>query len=137
MEDCVSLLQHPSALPALAVDDREFLMRTYEQLWEGLRELPLRLSPIHGDAHLGNVFITPEGPLWTDFEAACLGPREWDISGVPYPPAFAALDQTAYAIMSDLRRLCIVVWCSALAADPGKRAAAEYHLTRLRMANQK
>jgi hypothetical protein len=29
-----------------------------------------RAAPILGDAHLGNVFITPEGALWNDFEDA-------------------------------------------------------------------
>jgi Ser/Thr protein kinase RdoA (MazF antagonist) len=37
------------------------------------------LQPIHGDAHHGNVLRTAEGPLWGDFENACLGPRELDL----------------------------------------------------------
>jgi hypothetical protein len=77
-------------------------------------------------------FITPIGPVWTDFEAICLGPREWDAAGAPHLPAFPLLDPRLSRVMSDLRSLCVTVWRSALAADPDKRAAAEYHLSRLR-----
>jgi hypothetical protein len=132
IEPCAALLRDPSALPALAAEDRIFLMRAYERLRGSLASLSVRLSPIHGDAHMGNVFITPIGPLWTDFEAICLGPTEWDVAGVPHLPAFPLLDAQLYEVMSDLRSLCVTVWCSVLAADPDKRAAAEYHLSRLR-----
>jgi thiamine kinase-like enzyme len=132
IEECAALLRDPAALPALAADDRMFLTRAYERLRGSLATLPVRLSRIHGDAHMGNVFITPGGPLWTDFEAASLGPREWDASGMPYLPAFQPLDSQVYSVMSGLRSLCVAVWCSVHAADPEKRAAAEYHLSRLR-----
>jgi hypothetical protein len=131
IEECAGLLCRADALPGLAADDRSFLTQTYDRLRERLARLSVRLAPIHGDAHLGNVFITPAGPLWTDFEAACRGPREWDISGVPYLPAFPPVDADVYAVMLDLRSLCVAVWCSASGADPDKREAAEYHLARL------
>jgi thiamine kinase-like enzyme len=83
-EECAALLRRPNALPALVAKDRTFLIRTYDELSSSLGPRPARMSPIHGDAHLGNVFFTPMGPLWSDFEAACLGPREWDASGVPH-----------------------------------------------------
>ncbi len=38
------------------------------------------LQPVHGDAWLGNVLRTPAGPRWSDFEKACLGPRELDLA---------------------------------------------------------
>lgn len=37
-------------------------------------------QPVHGDAHLGNVFGTERGPLWTDWEDACIAPLEWDLA---------------------------------------------------------
>ena len=52
---------------------------------------------LHGDTHLGNVIIVgrDSGVIWMDLEAACIGPREWDV-GVKLPAAtwseFGALD---------------------------------------------
>jgi hypothetical protein len=42
--------------------------------------LDVPLQPVHGDAFLGNVLRTPDGPVWTDFEFCCRGPREVDIA---------------------------------------------------------
>ena len=37
-------------------------------------------QPLHGDAHFGNVLITPDGPLWADLENVCVGPVEYDLA---------------------------------------------------------
>jgi hypothetical protein len=39
-------------------------------------------QPVHGDAHPGNVLRTPAGVRWTDLEAACVAPREYDLAGL-------------------------------------------------------
>jgi hypothetical protein len=132
IDGCVALLRGQDAPPTLAADDRRFLLSTYELLADSLMTLSVGMSPIHGDAHMGNVFFAAGGPLWTDFEAACLGPREWDAAGVLHPTAFQPLDPQVYRVMLGLRSLCVTVWCSALAADPDKRAAAQYHLAYLK-----
>ncbi|GLZ31109.1 hypothetical protein Lesp02_32970 [Lentzea sp. NBRC 105346] len=36
--------------------------------------------PLHGDAHPGNVLMTPAGPVWNDFEDTWRGPVEWDLA---------------------------------------------------------
>ena len=58
--------------------------RLFEQGLEATRHrvdgLELTLQPVHGDAHRGNVLRTPAGPVWSDFENLCLGPRELDIA---------------------------------------------------------
>jgi len=35
---------------------------------------------IHGDAHLGNVISSPDGPIICDFDSTSVGPREWDLT---------------------------------------------------------
>lgn len=34
--------------------------------------------PLHGDAHPGNLLVTPRGLVWNDFEDAWHGPLAWD-----------------------------------------------------------
>ncbi len=66
--------------------------------------------PLHGDAHTGNVLMTPDGPRWLDFEDVCLGPVEWDLASrtvtsaavAAYP---GAVDAGRLAVLRDLRRL--------------------------------
>lgn len=79
--------------------------------------VPLALSwsgrPLHGDAHTGNVLMTPNGPLWTDFEDVCVGPMEWDMASMTVTDdALAAypgpIDWTRLSDCRDLRRLQIL-----------------------------
>jgi predicted trehalose synthase len=129
---CGALLRDADALPALDAKDRAFLAARYDELTKELSALDVPTQPIHGDAHLGNAFVTNGGPLWMDFEAASLGPREWDAAGVPHLAAFPSLDPKLYAVLADLRRVCVVVWCSALDGDPDKRAAAKEQIAALK-----
>ncbi|WP_285638062.1 aminoglycoside phosphotransferase family protein [Lentzea sp. NBRC 102530] len=41
---------------------------------------PLDVHPLHGDAHHGNVMVTPSGPVWNDFEDTWRGPIAWDLA---------------------------------------------------------
>jgi hypothetical protein len=134
IDQCHNLLQTPSALPALAPGDRQFLLSVYSSVRTALDRMPVLLVPILGDAHLGNVFITSDGALWNDFEDACLGPPEWDIGFLPEPElaAFEPLNRDVLVELGYLRSLCVSVWCWALADIPEKREAAEYHLGYLR-----
>jgi len=47
---------------------------------------PLEGVPIHGDAHLRNVLWSPDGPLWSDLENICRGPREFDLACLRFRP---------------------------------------------------
>jgi hypothetical protein len=126
------LADHP--LPALASDDRAFLTETHLRLCAALAGRPLVMRPLHGEAHLGNVLATPAGPRWTDFEASCLGPVEWDLAGLgedALDPS-AHVDRDLLELMGRLRSLCVAVWCW-MNPDraPELREAAEHHLHRL------
>ena len=39
---------------------------------------------LHGDAHAGNMLVTPNGVVWVDFEETCIGPVEWDLACLSY-----------------------------------------------------
>lgn len=79
--------------------------------------VPLALSwprrPLHGDAHTGNVLMTPRGALWTDFEDVCAGPAEWDMASMTITDEALAtypgpIDRDRLADCRDLRRLQIL-----------------------------
>jgi hypothetical protein len=49
---------------------------------QALRDFPFQ--PLHGDAHPGNLMITTEGLLLTDWEDTFLGPVEWDLASITW-----------------------------------------------------
>lgn len=66
-------------------------------------ELPVGSTPqpIHGDAHLGNVIATADGPVWIDLEDVCVGPREWDLACLLHRGTLLAVtDDDAEAALS-------------------------------------
>jgi aminoglycoside phosphotransferase (APT) family kinase protein len=134
IDDCGHLLKNETALAALPDADRDFLLTTFNRLRASASGLLGNMRPIHGDAHLGNAFITPEGARWNDFEDVCLGPREWDISWLPETglAAFAPLNRELLSTLRYMHKLCISVWCWDQSDIPEKREAAENQLAYLR-----
>ena len=90
-----------------------------------LEALAIRPVPIHGDAGLHNVFITPDGAVIADLEDACIGPREWDLGWVrdPYLTPFEPVDRRALSVLRDLRSLCVSIWCWEKSEVPEKQAS--------------
>jgi predicted trehalose synthase len=131
---CRRMLASEAALPALSAADRDFLRSAFDRLRTSMAGLPASAVPIHGDAHLGNVFITADGARWNDLEDVCRGPREWDLSGFPEADlsAFEPINRDLLTTLHYLRSLCVVVWCSEKYDRPEKREAADYHLRYLR-----
>jgi hypothetical protein len=69
---------------AIDDDDRQFLLDCCERLGETLAGLQFELptAVVHGDAHLGNLIPSPDGPVLCDFDSTCVGPPEWDLTPV-------------------------------------------------------
>jgi aminoglycoside phosphotransferase (APT) family kinase protein len=66
----------------LEPSERSVLERGLDASADAVASIDAPLQPVHGDAHLGNVLRTLDGPAWNDFENACLGPRELDLAGL-------------------------------------------------------
>lgn len=134
IEDASAVLAEES-LPALGAGDRAFLAGLHEHLSARLADRPWSARPLHGDVHLGNLLATAEGPRWVDLEAACLGPREWDLAGLPDEAldVLERVDSSLLALLRDLRSVCVAAWCSRNPQrDPGLREAIEFQIGRLR-----
>lgn len=65
-----------AVLPTVDLPDR--LRTEVTALATAVLEFPAR--PLHGDAHPGNVLVTPSGLVWNDFEDAWQGPLGWDLA---------------------------------------------------------
>lgn len=118
---------------ALGLSSDPVLHAAAEQL------LPLALTwprrVLHGDAHTGNVLLTPDGPRWTDFEDVCVGPVEWDLASLTltdeavaaYP---GAADRDRLGDCRDLRRLQVLA--AVLTDDVQDRSLYDRLVTALR-----
>ena len=84
---------------ALSCSDGRLLHHAAEELVPLALHWPRR--PLHGDAHVGNLLQTAEGPCWIDFEDVCVGPAEWDLASMTVDDAAVA----AYPVPIDRRRL--------------------------------
>jgi hypothetical protein len=77
------LLSDPAATPDLSGDDRALLVATTDRFASVLAP-DASWRPLHGDPRMrGNLLWTEPGAVVLDFEAACLGPAEWDWSSLP------------------------------------------------------
>ncbi|PRY35213.1 phosphotransferase [Umezawaea tangerina] len=89
--------------------------------------------PLHGDAHPGNLLLTPHGPLWNDFEDTWHGPVAWDLAclaltsrldGMAAARAYPQVVDLAFHLR--LRRLHVTGWLMVLERRfPRYREAAD------------
>ncbi|GDY33317.1 phosphotransferase enzyme family protein [Gandjariella thermophila] len=126
----------------VAGDDLALLRAHRDRLAETLHT-SRSTQPLHGDAHPGNLLLTPEGPVWNDFEDTWRGPVAWDlaclaetprldgpaaVAGYPDPPEDGELAHFRAA-----RRVQGTLWVMLLATRfPDRRAFAADWLRRWR-----
>jgi Ser/Thr protein kinase RdoA (MazF antagonist) len=65
----------------VSIADRDFLSARCAEVSSNLQNLTFALprGPIHGDAHTKNLLTDHGQVVLLDFEAAAIGPREWDL----------------------------------------------------------
>lgn len=71
--------------------------------------------------------MTDAGSLWTDFESACIGPIEWDLSAMPTCAALISHDEELFALLRGVRRACVVTWCASKANKTAQDEEAIAH----------
>lgn len=93
-------------------EDVSYLRMQCDQLEEQLARLPYALppGPIHGDAFMGNLIAGPNGPVICDFDSACIGPREWDLTPVAVGKLRFDYSGDAYGELSDLYGFDVIGW---------------------------
>ncbi|MEV6703181.1 aminoglycoside phosphotransferase family protein [Streptomyces sp. NPDC051453] len=137
----------------LAEGDRQWLRDRLRDLQAQWAERPAGLPEcvVHGDAWVGNVAVTADGPLLLDFERASFGPPEWDLvstavklttTGGVHPAEYAEFcdaygtDVTqwrGYELLAGARELRMTTYAAQHAASsPEWRREAQYRVDCLR-----
>lgn len=131
-----TVLFEPSALQALPREDRDYLRTTYHALRDEVAGVQYHSRPLHSEPHSGNLLLSPHGPRWIDFESACSGPAEWDLTVLPDDVVrrhFADVDYDLLRILKRMRSLVVATWCWLDPdRDPLLREAGTFHLRLLR-----
>ncbi len=128
-------LINSSVTADLPDDDRTFLLDVQTDIATKLEDLKPESHPLHGDPHLdGNILFTDKGPLFVDFEAACSGPYEWDLTSLESARlAYPEARQELLKVLSKMRSLCVATSCwIQYGRAPEVTEAAHVHLGFLR-----
>lgn len=125
-------------MAALAAADLDLLRSAFEEWSERARQRPAPLQPVHGEPHLNNIIVGTDGPILIDFEAASVGPPEWDLASMApgVAGAYGRVDLDLLALLRLLNSARVATWCWALADHPRMRAHGEHHLEVVRTATR-
>ncbi|MQA95300.1 MAG: phosphotransferase [Streptosporangiales bacterium] len=127
-------------------DDVRFLRELCVSLDEELRtlEFALPVGPIHGDAWPGNLLTDHGQVVLLDFEAAAVGPREWDLLPTAIATdryglheqrylefaeayGFDVREWPGYPVLREVREVTMATWIMQN-ANEGPAFAAEFEL---------
>ncbi len=99
-------------IDGLRDEDRTFLLTVCDRLraeYETL-EFVLPYGFVHGDAHIGNLLGGAGRAVLTDFEAAVIGPREWDLTPVAVSRTRMGLAADTYDRFVDVYGFDVIEW---------------------------
>ena len=128
------LLGNESHSPTLPAAERGFCVAVGEHLESMLRENSWLDIVLHGDPWIGgNLIQTTLGPKLVDFEAACTGPAEWDLSSLGDIANDAeGVDRDLLGTCRLLRSFTVAAWCwTQPDRAPEVAKAADWHLRAL------
>jgi Phosphotransferase enzyme family len=80
LDEAAGLVGRPEAAGVLSERDATWLRLEIERVRPGLEAAAPGARPLHGDAHGGNLLLTPSGLVWSDLEDCCSGPAAWDLA---------------------------------------------------------
>jgi aminoglycoside phosphotransferase (APT) family kinase protein len=126
------------AMKVLPASDRALLRGAYERLRNELEELRYPVRPVHGEAHLGNLLVTPGGLRWIDLENVSIGPLEWDLAFLPEGSAgvFPEADERLLTLLRTLNSARVATWCFARWEFQELHWHGKHHLEVVRRAEQ-
>jgi hypothetical protein len=102
-----------SRLRLASTADAAFVRAVFDATLFSLRSFDWSDRVLHGDPHSGNIALTSQGPRWLEFESACAGPLEWDLSTLPQCSRGVPHDRRLLRLLVLIRRACVVAWCAA------------------------
>jgi len=109
------LVASPDRVPAMIDADRKFLSKALGKLKSDAARGVGREQVLHGEPHSDNLLRTREGLLFTDFEACCRGPVEFDVADVPeeIETHYRGLDTRLLQTCRLLVLAMVATWCWA------------------------
>jgi hypothetical protein len=133
--EAANALLKQTDLTGMSEPDSSFMRAWFDRALSRLASFQWQPHALHGDPHSGNVALTPDGPRWFDLESVCSGPIEWDLSALPTCARTIDHDRDLLAVLTILRRLCVVTWCaSKKSPTPSEAEAITHHLAALKEA---
>jgi thiamine kinase-like enzyme len=116
-----------------ATDQQHIAQEIYERfVSEALRyDGPTQM--LHGDAWSGQVLKTQDGLRWIDFEAASIGPKEWDLAASDVVDGYGPYDEELWKLLKVVRSWTVaVVWSNVNARhSPQLIEHVNVHMNRL------
>ena len=127
-------------------DDGDLLQAVAAVVIDRIERMGLPARAVHGDAHLGNVVNSADGPLWNDWEDTFRGPLAWDLACLHFSTragsAAAAraafgdeIDDDTLQAFLDARRFQVTVWAGVV-ADETRQARELFDLQLARYREQ-
>ena len=132
-------LDDDDSMAALSFEDRATLRSAIDRLLPEVLGRPWHERTLHGEPHGGNLLATRAGLRWIDLEAVCRGPIEWDLSFLPDTAVrtFPSVDHELLRLLRTLNSARVATWCWTRAEFDEMRRHGEYHLARVRRAQQR